>query len=239
MSESALPRRGGFSTAVDLETEEGRTFLQERLALFGKVGFILSIGAFCVVNLSLALLGLHAHARAWPLRPKSPLVLGAALVFLGGWLLCRRGRLPRRPLDLVEAGLVVGVCAVPSLIVLLLSPQVPTLGYTMLLLVTNVLVARSLYVPSRPLRTLQVSLAATVFPLAAAASQPSSVTAPSALGVPLFLIESAVWFVCATATSTLASALIFGLRQKVREARRLGQYTLDEKVGEGGMGIVH
>ncbi len=192
-----------------------------------------------MVSLSLTLLGLHADARAWPLRPKSPLTLGTALVFLGGWLLCRRGRLPRRALDLVDAGLVVAVCAVPSLIVLFLSPPVPSLAYTMLLLVTNVLVARSLYVPSRPRRTLRVSLAAMVLPLVAAASQLSSPAGPSAMGSPLFLLESAVWFVCATATSTLASALVFGLRQKVREARRLGQYTLEEKLGEGGMGVVY
>jgi serine/threonine protein kinase len=94
MSESVPPRRGGFSTAVDLETEEGRAFLQERLAFLGKVGFILSFGGFCMVTLVQTVLGSQADLRAWPLRPKSPLTLGMALVFLGGWLLCRRGGAP-------------------------------------------------------------------------------------------------------------------------------------------------
>jgi serine/threonine-protein kinase len=47
-----------------------------------------------------------------------------------------------------------------------------------------------------------------------------------------------VWALVATIGSTTIAWIIYGLREHVRAAMELGQYTLLEKIGEGGMGVV-
>ena len=51
--------------------------------------------------------------------------------------------------------------------------------------------------------------------------------------------NSLLWALLAVLLSTIVSYVTFRLRNSVARARRLGQYTLKEKIGEGGMGVVY
>jgi serine/threonine-protein kinase len=118
-----------------------------------------------------------------------------------------------------------------------LQVQLRPAGYLSLLWSAFTVYARALIVPSSGTRTAIASIA-TFVPLIGAAA---ALALHGDLDMPgrpffagvLFLSVVPIWL------SAAGSQTIYGLRQQVSAAQQLGQYTLDRKIGEGGMGAVY
>jgi serine/threonine-protein kinase len=236
--------RGGTS-AVDLDTEAGRNFLQERLAFYNRLCFLLS-GGFFVVGALLTLGGVEPPGEVTAEHERRALVLHAAtlVVQLAAWLALSRGRrFPLAALRAVDAAALFLGCLGFALqsVTVSSSPHVEQVGafprLTLLLILTNVLIGRAVFVPSPSGWSAVVSTAAALPVVASAGFAP--VPAGEAAHGPAIAVWAVLWAACAVVVATLTSRVIYGLRQEVRAARRLGQYTLEEKLGEGGMGAVY
>jgi serine/threonine-protein kinase len=108
----------------------------------------------------------------------------------------------------------------------------------LLLFMAHALILRAALVPSAPRRTLHLSVLALVPSLLQAfVVHPH---AGDALGGPAaFAALTLSWAGTTVLASTLVSKKIYGLERTVAQARKMGPYTLGEKIGEGGMGEVY
>ncbi|HEY6727028.1 MAG TPA: serine/threonine-protein kinase [Polyangiaceae bacterium] len=212
----------------------GHTLLQRRLSLYGKVLVVQSIFYWLIYALvwgpTVGFERSLGHLASWDVA----LLTAIYSLF---WILTRgRPRLLRALLALD----VVGSLAIGVDNVFLMLGDLGTISgvFENLIGFICILFFRSLIVPSTVKRTLACGLL---------------MCGPTILGVALgrhrFEDQSLSWITVVGFTlnwstialifSGVASAVLYGLRREVRDARRLGQYTLGEKLGEGGMGVVY
>ena len=242
----------GEKTSGSLEaSDEARAFLQGRVALFWKVMFF--IMAFATV------LGAVGALK----EPGPDLVLDVLLAALAGglWAVCRRGERSVRFSRAVEgAGMLlyfagssflgryvlIGFARERALATaegaLMADAYLSVLGVVG---AAMMLAVRAALIPSSPRRTLlytalvgvpMIGTPTLLAPGAGGGFVPRALDSGAFPWMPAALVI--VWSIVII-TCTVISQVIFGLRAEVRQARKLGQYLLEEKIGEGGMGEVY
>jgi serine/threonine-protein kinase len=219
---------------------------QARLSKFGRVLALVALGYVGLVGFT----SIYVN-RLSLMRVSLPLVV-ATFAFAVLWFLLRGApRSPRfvRAVELSTLFVGTGAFATMALVLdLTASPDmIVRTGITFMLLVYAV------YVPSTAKRTLVVAALMTL-PLlgcifvAFSAWDPALHDPPAAIwrkggkvgdmAYPATIASAILWAI-ATAIAAAFSQTLYGLRKAVSDIRRLGQYTLEEKLGEGGMGVVY
>ncbi len=248
--------RGRSSTFDD---PEALTFLRRRVGQFGLVNAGIGFAALLVRAL-VATVVADPNGRN-PLHPSVVAHFLAASVYLAVWALCQRERSRRFVLTTEALGTVIGAAGYVAMGVAI-PPYADPMGIVAIVLTYNYF-GRSVFVPSTAKRTFWIGLAiAVVFlpgvyamyrwaPATAGllelASQNGRIVLPAArfseASVEAFsiamAIQGAFWWLFSVLIGTIASHVFYGLRREASKVTKLGQYQLEKKLGEGGMGVVY
>lgn len=221
----------------ELDTWAGSPFLQARLALLGKTVFLLSFGFFMIINCVVIagagfgmLPSLVTQANVMHLLSSS--VMGVL------WIIARVRTWSLRALGVLDCGslLLAGV----GLGLMAAQPDEKQLMAGLFALAVTMM-ARAVLIPSTALRTFFLSALASL-PLLAVPwifHHPAAAHGfTSGFLKMMNFVNALLWSSLSVALSTFMSRTIYGLRQQVRAAAEIGQYTLEEKIGSGGMGEV-
>jgi len=223
--------------------------LQRRVA---NVGLVLALigGVFVVMRVVVVLaVGRPGHMAATSMVAH----YSAVAVSLAWWLVCRRGTRSSKVVHGIELGGLTVVCSLYAVMATGI-PQAFRPEMTVLLAFGVFLLAHAVHVPSS-WRWTALLAAALAVPLMvgawailnpmdprlieASAAAPGSVQRSAASMIGIGMASVVTWWLVIAGTASVASSVIYGLRREVREARQLGQYTIERKLGEGGMAVVY
>jgi serine/threonine-protein kinase len=231
--------RPGIALGSSQYRAEAAHYFQQRLVIFYQV--TVSIALMLYVAASVLILKFPAEwaGHAWLSRDRvihaGALLLGAALLFL----LRRRSFDGRALLAFDAIGLYISIGASLAIYVAAFEKGM----VLMPALVAIFLILRAVIVPSTARTTVLLSLPAAIGMFAIQLAHGTVYVGQGVRMGPGMFVPYVVWVQCilgaAIAVAAVASHVNFGLRREIRKAQQLGQYRLERKIGEGGMGEVY
>ncbi|MBW2454609.1 MAG: serine/threonine protein kinase [Deltaproteobacteria bacterium] len=233
-----LSAHAGISGASAMA--DPRAYLQQRVTLYAKTLFWFFTGAITIDAAGFWVVPVEGGVFFSMTRF---VTFGLVVAFWVFWRFVRAGERRQLTLSVLEAA--VTIVTATTLASLAFDDQGIIGGkhfavIVAMLMVMALLMVRAAVVPSTAFRTLAIGLVCAV---------PMGATAALAWDAPSPLEEWTMPMIGRTLggmsvvtyaiVSAIISHIIFGLQAKVRAALQLGQYTLEEKIGEGGMGSVY
>jgi serine/threonine-protein kinase len=217
------------------EDEEARRYLQERIALISRVMFVSMVGL-------LAALGLMYEIYPDIAPYHNGVIFAGAIAGVVALGVIWRGVIVRRTLSIHQLYgidlLYMGATGLFFAASTTLAYDFPPASYSNLLYTSFICLVRANIVPSSGRRTLATSLIQLGPMVVAAMGLAVSGRQDPRVPGPAFVLGGMFAAAVVAALSTVSSNTIYGLRQKVNQAMQLGSYTLERKIGEGGMGSV-
>jgi serine/threonine-protein kinase len=226
-----LSRVGWHGLARD---EESRAYLQARLNVMSKLAF----WSFIVLLASMVAL-YHRYPDIEPKRNNDIYVIGTIGVTI--LAIIWRGFLVRRQLSLRTLHAIDLFYAFATGIILsaasYLAPELKASAFANVLWSVLILFLRTIVVPSTGRRTAFAGIL--LFAPMIAAGIALAYTAKQELPPSAYVSSGVMISATVVVLAVVGSRIIYGLRRQVSAAMRLGQYTLDRKIGEGGNGTVY
>ena len=233
---SSLGKTRALSLRAPIATDEERALFQRRLALAAFMVFVLAFGFWAIMTVAVQIV------RPEKLR-ETLLSLTTAIqlttTFSAGlvWVLLRKTQRSKDFLSVIDALFAIGVCTGWAFMVTRAMDRGERPESIAVLASSYTLVVRAALLPSTPARTALISAASMAPIVPVTYNIYGDHPPPSAPLHPA--IYTSIWLMLGVAATTVISYVIYGLRLEVRKAMQLGQYMLEDKIGEGGMGTVY
>lgn len=232
------------TTAIRFADDDPRALLASRLAAYASV--LLGVRVVSMLGVGIAE-QVVAAPQPWWTKPSGLLAIVGACLLVATIVSLRRLNLAPVVLRAIDVVLTLALSAASAYAIVidteaairdgailpaLASPEVKALTS-----VSHLLLLRAAIVPSAALPTAVIGMASALIYLAGTWFAWSRAGLVPTAGMPVVGVVVLSSF--SVAISTACSAVISGLRRRVREATKLGQYTLEHKLGQGGMGTVY